>query len=149
MPNLLESDYPSYTVSDWLRKTGSSSSVALCLMLYTATFVVVQMLLGMKGAKVPQFYDCQKKAWIILVHIIGVYCYNSPHAATTVILWFCTLAYCGTLVLCILGEELRVRFFKFAMIAALGLTLLNGLIHWATRVSYNPKNIGAWKFALE
>ena len=140
MPNVYSDEYPSVWVMTWMKKTGNCDSVAICLLLYMTSFITVQFLV--RRAKEPnrEFHMVQRKAWIPLAHIIGVYCYNSPTVATTVILWFVTLLFIAAQVMTIL-PNLREKFFKFAMAGALGTVLINAIIHWAVRVSYNPFSI--------
>ncbi len=132
MARLADGDVPSPLVSILFRTPGKSVSVGICMLIYMVTFFGVQFWMRFKKIHNREWVECHKKAWIQLLNLLHVYLYNRHNVATVIILWVCTLAHCGTLVLCILNQP-RMKFFKIAMTASLGLSLLNWIIHWLTR----------------
>ena len=128
-----DGDFPSPSVSVGFRAPGFSASIAICALLYMTTFIGVQFFLRFKKTSNKEFVECQKKAWIMILNILSVYLWNRVSVATTIILWFATIAHIFALVLCVL-DGLREKLFKNVFAAAIGLSLLNWLIHWITRV---------------
>lgn len=125
-------DYPSPVVSYAFKAPGNCISIGVCLILYITTFFGVQFWLRFKNAHNREFVECHKKAWIFILNVIAIYCYNRVSVATTIILWFCTFAYCGSLAITVV-TDLRVKYFKFVMSAALGLIWINWVVHFLTR----------------
>lgn len=129
-----DGDFPSPSVSVGFRASGFSASIAICSLLYMTAFIGVQFFIRFKKTNSKEFAECQKKAWIMILNILSVYLWNRVSIATTIILWFATIAHVIALVLCIV-ESQREKLFKKVFAAAIGLSLLNWLIHWLTRVS--------------
>ena len=125
-------EFPSPFVSVAFRATGNDISIGICMILYLTAFFGIQFWMRFKKIHNKEFVECHKKVWIMLLNIISIYLYNRVSVATTIILWFATLAHLGALALCIL-EGPRIKFFKFVMTAALGFSLLNYIVHFLTR----------------
>jgi hypothetical protein len=133
-PTVVQSDFPASFVTFNLKAQGNCISIGICMILYTMAYFGVQFWMRFKGKHNKEWVECQKKVWIMCLHVIGVYCYNSVSVATTVILWFATLASIGALALCVLDDQ-RPKLFKFVMSAGLGLTLINVIVHSITRAA--------------
>lgn len=133
-PKLSEKDFPSPFVTANLKAPGTCISIGICIFLYLIAYFGVQFWLRFKGKTNKEFYECQKKAWIFAINVIGIYCYNRVSVATAVILWFATIAQIATLAICAV-DTLRLKLFKFAMTAALGLTFINVIVHAMTRAA--------------
>jgi len=133
MANLLEGDTPASWVTLQFKASGNAVSVAICMLLYMTAYIGAHIKIKMSGADVPQWTQYQKKAWMMLLNIGSVYLYNRVSVATTIILWFATLAHIGAIALCTLPQEKREKLFKWIFIASVALSLLNWLIHWLTR----------------
>lgn len=130
--NFLSGDFPSPFVSVAFRKPGNCISVAICALLYMTAFIGVQFWIRFTNKHNREWVECHKKAWLMLLNIMAIYLYCNVSIATVIILWACTIAHIGALVLTILVDP-RIKFFKFVMTAALGLSLINWIIHWLTR----------------
>jgi hypothetical protein len=133
-PKLSVFDYPSPFVTSNLKAPGTCISIGICMFLYIIAYFGVQFWLRFKNKPNKEFYECQKKAWIFVINVIGIYCYNRVSVATAIILWFATVAQIGTLAICAI-DSLRLKLFKFAMTAALSLTLINVIVHFLTRAA--------------
>lgn len=131
-PKISDKDLPSPFVTYYLKSQGNCISIGVCMILYITAYFGVQFWMKFKGKHNKEWVECQKKAWIIAINIISIYTYNGVSVATAIIIWFATLAHIGALVLCVLDAQ-RVKIFKFVMTAALGFSLLNVIVHFATR----------------
>jgi hypothetical protein len=133
MANFFNNDYPSAGLTLLLKGSGNCISIAICMLLYMTVYIGANIKIKMSGTDVPQWTQYQKKAWIMLLNIGAVYLYNRVSVATAIILWFATIAHIGAIVLCTLPAERRDKLFKFVYLAALGLSLINWIVHWLTR----------------
>lgn len=133
MANTLDGDFPSAWLTLLLKSSGATVSVAICMLLYMTAYIGANIKIRMSQSEVPQWTQYQKKAWMMLLNIGSVYLYNRVSVATTIILWFATLAHIGAVVLCIMPQEKRDKLFKWVFIAALALSFLNWFVHWLTR----------------
>ena len=133
-PKLSTFDYPSAFVTSNLKAPGTCISIGICMFLYLIAYFGVQFWLRFKGKTNKEFFECQKKAWIFAINVIGIYCYNRVSVATAVILWFATIAQIGTLAICAV-DTLRLKLFKWAQLASLSLILINVIVHFLTRAA--------------
>ena len=129
---ILDRDYPAPFVSAQFLAPGCCISIGICMILYIIAYFGVNFWMKFKGIHNKEFVECQKKAWIMMLNVISIYLYNGVSIATTVILWFATIGHIASLALCIL-ESPRIKFFKFAMSAALGFSGLNVITHFLIR----------------